>query len=258
MDRPSGEFVQAGPGHWGRDPTMARAGLVHGFSCRDMSPAGPAPEAAEGVARDLAACLGVAALPRTRLRQRHTAQVHLAPQGGWGDREPPIGDALVAAGPGVVLELLTADCLPVLVLEPIRGVCGAAHAGWRGTLDGIVPATLQALQRDLRAETAAAWVVVGPGIRACCYEVGPEVAAAFRDRWPEADKWMRPAASGRPHLDLALAVRAQAVAAGVPESRVLDTGWCTRCRHDRFFSYRADGPGTGRIVTLATVAGSGR
>jgi len=250
MERPSGVFVEAGPGGWGHLPSLARAGLVHGFSCRDMGPTGPPREVEKEVARDLASCLGVADLPRTPLQQRHTARVHLAPQSGWGDAGPPVGDALVAAGPGVVLELRTADCLPVLAVEPARGLFAAAHAGWRGTLDGVVPATLEALRSDLGADLAATWVAVGPAIRACCYEVGPEVEGAFRDRFAQAGDWMRTSASGRPHLDLVLAVRSQAIASGVPATRFLDSGWCTRCRNDRFFSYRRDGT-EDRQVTVA-------
>ena len=84
--------------------------------------------------------------------------------------------------------------------------------------------------------------------------MGQEVEAEFLAKHPEASGWFHQTASGRPRLDLIAANQAQAARLGVPASRFLDTGVCTRCRNDLFYSYRAEGAGTGRIVTLAAVA----
>jgi hypothetical protein len=240
--RGAGRIEATPAGRWARLPSLTDQGLVHGFSCRDMGgPAGP--EAA------LASALGLGSTPRARLLQRHTGLTVRAaadPQ----PEPPPVGDALVAAGAGVALQLATADCVPILVVDPGCGAFAAVHAGWRGTLAGILPATLRRLSAELGARPAQLRLGVGPAIRACCYEVGREVAGEFEDAWPQAGRWLW-AAAGRVSLDLIAANRDQAAAAGVPASGFLDPGWCTRCRSDLFWSHRAEGPGAGRIVTLA-------
>ncbi len=228
-------------GRYCRLPALTRLGLTHGFSCRDLGSG-----EAEGF---LAGSLGLQELPRARLRQQHTSTVHdvsaaLA-------QTAPVGDALVARGAGWALRLQTADCLPLLLMDTRSGHYGAVHAGWRGTLAGVLRHALQALQSG-GSEPGSTWMAIGPGIRACCFEIGAEVAAAFHARWGESTHpWLHPGRGSRQHLDLAAANLFQAVQAGVPAAQVLDTGLCTRCRRDLFFSYRGDGGATGRIITLA-------
>jgi YfiH family protein len=144
--------------------------------------------------------------------------------------------------------LQTADCLPLLLLDRRSGHYGAVHAGWRGTLAGVLRNALQAMH----AGGGSTWMAIGPGIRACCFEIGEEVATAFHARWGERTRpWLHSGTGKRQHLDLAAANLWQAVQAGVPATQVLDTGLCTRCRRDLFFSHRGDGGVTGRIITLA-------
>jgi YfiH family protein len=221
-------------------------GLPHAFSCRDLDPAAPGHGS---VGPMLARAEGLDGLPTARLRQRHTALVHRA-DGPAAEKSPPVGDGLVSIDPGWVLTLRTADCLPILLLDPATGAYAAVHAGWKGTEAGVLAAALELLRRAGVA-TSSLWMAVGPCIRLCCYEIGDEVAARFEQRWDAASSWLRPGERGRPHLDLVAANRWQASAAGMRPGRVLDPGICTRCRRDLFFSYRADGAGTGRIVTVA-------
>lgn len=241
---PQGVVEGGSDGRWGRIPALTDAGLIHGFSCRDL----PSPAAT------LAARLGLGELPRRSLRQRHTARVHLADARRAGE-EIPWGDALVARGPDIVLTISTADCLPVLLLDPAGSAFGAVHAGWRGTLAGVLDAALRRMVEELGAAPAAMRAGIGPGIRACCFEVGPEVVESFTARYAQASEWFVPGPRGRTHLDLVAANRHQLIRAGVPEGRIADAGWCTRCRADLFHSYRREGAGAGRIVTLAA-AGS--
>jgi YfiH family protein len=134
-------------------------------------------------------------------------------------------DGLFSATPGPVLAILAADCAPVI----LWGADGVAivHAGWRGLVAGVVAKGVERV-----GAVHAAWV--GPAIRACCYEVGAEVIAAFRDAGlPVADE---------SHVDPGLAAGAALADAGV--QRVAIAGLCTSC-DDRFFSYRRDGV-TGR------------
>lgn len=247
-------FERSPDGGWARLPRLDALGLRHGFSCRDLD--GP-----DGPAVALAEAMGIAAIPRARLRQRHTDRVHEA-AAGLGTGEPPVGDALIAAGPGLALAVSTADCVPLLLVDEPRGAFAAVHAGWRGTRSCILPRTIEAMGRRFGTDPARLTVAIGPCIRACCYEVGDEVRDAFAAIGPASGSWFAPGPGRRLHLDLAAANRDQAASAGVPAGSVLDSGCCTRCRNDLFHSYRAEGPGAGRIITLAamplsTPAGSG-
>lgn len=228
-------------GRYCRLPALTRLGLTHGFSCRDLGSS-----EADGF---LAGILGLQQLPLARLRQQHTSTVHDV--SAELVKTPPVGDALVARQAGWALRLQTADCLPLLLVDTRSGHYGVVHAGWRGTLAGVLHQALQALH-SAGSGPGSTWMAIGPGIRACCFEIGTEVVAAFRARWGERTRhWMHPGAGSRPHLDLVAANRFQAAQAGVPAAQVLDTGLCTRCRRDLFFSYRGDGGATGRIITLA-------
>jgi YfiH family protein len=173
---------------------------------------------------------------RARLQQVHGATVREAGVGFCGE-----GDALVTATPGLALEIATADCLPVLLTG--AGRIGAVHAGWRGIAAGVVPRALERLGEPRRLAAR-----IGPGIGPCCYEVDEPVAAAVAAAAPGAEVIARRSERGRPVLDLALAVETQLRAAGVTDIRALDV--CTRCHPGWLWSYRRDGAGAGRNLSL--------
>ena len=164
------------------------------------------------------------------LDQVHSATVLDARPGGNGS-----GDALVAAEPDRALSVVTADCVPVLLAAGHR--IAAVHAGWRGVAQEIVPAALERLGAQ---NVVVAWI--GPAIGPCCYEVGPDVAEQVVAA--SSAGVARNGHRGRPHLDLAAAVRVQLERGGVSDVRVV-TG-CTRCDEERLWSYRREGPGAGR------------
>ena len=162
-----------------------------------------------------ASALGVDAL--SFAKQVHGADVLDCDGASEGVRE---GDALVTTRADNGVGVLTADCVPVLVLAE-SGVA-AIHAGWRGIVAGVVPAALARMDAPL-----AAWV--GPSIHACCYEVGPDVTSAFEElALPVADPW---------HVDPSAAVCAQLQRAGI--DRIAASSLCTSC-DGRFFSHRRD------------------
>jgi YfiH family protein len=174
------------------------------------------------------------------LRQVHGAQVRVAP---WEGR--PEGDAAVAWAPGLILGIETADCLPVLLVDPRRRAVAAVHAGWRGTVAAVSRVAVHALLAGgSRAEDLFA--ALGPGIGPCCYEVGPEVRAAFG---PAGAAFFRPGPHGRDHLDVRSANRRQLVEAGLDPARIGGLDQCTSCRPDLYHSYRRDGPGSGRMIS---------
>jgi len=189
--------------------------------------------------------------------------------------QPP-GDALFTDQPGILLSVRTADCLPVLLVDPKRRVVAAVHAGWRGALARIIEKAVGEMRRAFYSEPPSLLAILGPSIRACCYEVGQEVEEAFQGRFTNADKFfckpseasasqrkhpslsflnMRPPghqAFSNPstHLDLVAVAREQLQAAGLAPDHVATVDFCTACRTDLFYSYRQEGSGVGRMLAV--------
>ena len=149
----------------------------------------------------------------------------------------PECDAAVTRTPDLALAVTGADCLPILFVA--GDAVAAAHAGWRGILAGVAEAALRAVCAAGDVRPAAARAHLGPCIRACCYEVGEEVAERFPD-----EALSRHAHSV--HLDLPAAVHLRLMSAGLPLERIEDTGACTACDPSRYFSHRRDRGSTGR------------
>jgi YfiH family protein len=216
---------------------LAVPGLVHGFEQRG----GPGPtETREQARLRVHAALKEAGTLLT-LRQVHGSTLVRAPWQGT-----PEGDAATAHAPGHLLGIATADCLPILLVDPGRHAVAAVHAGWRGSAAGIARKAVAAL---VATGTTAGdlLAVIGPGIGPCCYEVGPEVRAAFGS---EPDSVFLPGPGDRPRLDLRTVNARQLQEAGVREDRILHVDDCTACREDLYYSYRRDGPGTGRMISF--------
>jgi len=165
----------------------------------------------------------------------------------WRIGEPLADDAefdgLVCDRPGPVLGAFAADCIPMVFADPEAKVCGAAHAGWRGTVNGVGPNVIaRMVEAGARADQIR--VALGPSIGACCFEVGTEVVDAFRAAFtarslPERGLVVRGPA--KDHIDLRVAARALLESAGVLREHIDDRPPCTKCEGDRFFSYRRDG-----------------
>jgi YfiH family protein len=175
--------------------------------------------------------------------QVHGARVGLVGRGHTGTVQPAT-DALVTAAAGVALLLRFADCAPVLLFAPDVPAVGLAHAGWRGIVAGVVGATVRAMVDRIGCDPARMWAAVGPTIGSCCYEVDAATAAAVARACPDGADVARER-SGRPVLDLAAAVRAQLMAAGIAE--VEQAGLCTACHVDEFYSHRAEHGHAGRF-----------
>lgn len=158
-------------------------------------------------------------------------------------------DALITATPGVLLMLRFADCVPILLYDPVRQVVGLAHAGWRGTVTGIVSATVQAMERAFGCHPTEMLAGIGPAIGPCCYEVGEDVVQAVAKAYPDGSERLVHRANGRWRLDLWAATQQQLAECGV---RQIETaGICTACRTDEWFSHRAERGRTGRFGALA-------
>ena len=155
----------------------------------------------------------------------------------------PDADAVWSDRPGEVCAILTADCLPVLFCRDDGGKVAAAHAGWRGLLDGVLEATVAAL--DEPGERLLAWL--GPAIGPTAFEVGEEVRAAFIARDPGAAAYFRPSPAGRWLADLYGLARLRLASVGL--TRCYGGDFCTLTDASRFYSYRRDGV-TGRMASL--------
>ena len=154
-----------------------------------------------------------------------------------GPGHHPGCDALVTRTPGLALAVTTADCMPLLFTT--AGAIAAAHSGWRGTAAGMPRVALQAVCDAAGVPPAEVHVHLGPCIRACCYEVGPDVVDRFPASVvrPSGDRW---------RLDLPSAARAQLLEAGVRPDAIEDVDACTACQPMWYFSHRRDAGRTGR------------
>lgn len=229
-------------------------GIFHGFTTREGGlSAGPLAslnlaarpgedarvlrENWERVTRALHPDLGADAV--ALLEQVHGAEVAEVAAPAGPHRVVARADAAVTRVAGIVLAVRTADCVPVLLAAP--GAIGVAHAGWRGTVAGVVPAAVRALCDLADLPPSEVHAVVGPHISGAAYEVGDEVVRGLRGAGLPEESFLRP----RRHVDLGGAVRAQLHAAGV--GRIGSVQGCT-ARDHRFYSHRRDGPSTGRLA----------
>jgi len=152
-------------------------------------------------------------------------------------------DALLENTPGAVVAVKTADCMPILLVDERRRAVAAVHAGWRGTAAGIAGRAVDAMREQFGTEAGDLHAAIGPGIGECCYEVGPEVAAAVQGV----------VSAGRIHINLTEANRRQLLQAGVTAERIYASNLCTQCVADDFHSFRRDREASGRLFSFAGI-----
>lgn len=210
------------------------------------------------------------------LRQIHSDLIHHISEVPK-DNAPLAGDGMVTNVPGILLSVLTADCLPVILVDRKRRAVGVFHAGWRGTVKRIVEKGVGEMYRWFGTGPSDLKAAIGPGIRGCCYEVGPEVRSAFEAQFSYGSGLFRetkernevheryplffltaraPGHSELPKkifLDLAEANRRQLIDTGVPAKNISDLGLCTFCKKDMFFSHRAEKGVTGRMMAAVGI-----
>jgi YfiH family protein len=212
--------------------------------------------------------LGASGLKLISLKQIHSDVIH------FFDAAPAEicqGDASATNRPGLLLGVQTADCVPILLVDPKKRAVAAVHAGWRGTLARIVVKAIGQMQMQFKSNPSDLLAALGPSIGGCCYEVGTEVATRFLSQFPEAPEWfdefrtgdepnpvqwlnmMPPGHQPPPKnvlLDLRKANRAQLLGAGLRAPNIFVSDLCTACRRDLLFSYRKEGPQSGRLMSV--------
>jgi polyphenol oxidase len=205
------------------------------------------------------------------LKQIHSDVVHLFLKPA---ADPPRGDASLTNTPGLLLGVQTADCVPILLVDPKKHVVAAVHAGWRGTLARIAQKTIGRMQLEFACKPADLLAALGPSIGPCCYEVGVELVTKFTAQFADAHdyfdeprtgdepnpiQWLNMAPPGHQpppknvHLDLRKANRSQLIASGLRPNNIYSTDLCTACRTDLFFSYRREGPLSGRLMSVVGI-----
>ncbi len=209
---------------------------------------------AENRAR-MAASLGVPVDNLLSPYQTHSADVAIITE-PWAPPQRPRADALVTTRPDIAIAVTTADCGPILLADASACVVGAAHAGWRGAANGVVEATIVAMEQcgATRERIVAA---MGPMIRQSSYEVGPEFVCAFESQDAGNERFFAPASrAGHALFDLASYIATRLAAAGI--RHVEDLGQCTYSNPARFFSYRRSihrgEPDYGRHVNAIALA----
>ena len=214
--------------------------------------------------------------PLVMLRQIHSDVIHCAAKPSKG---PLPGDGLITRLPGILLAVMTADCFPVILVDPKHRAVGVFHAGWRGTLARIVEKGIGEMRKHFGTRAADIKAAIGPGIRGCCYQVGQDLKDKFESQFGYAAELFRetkerdqiherypllfltaraPGHSELPKqifLDLAEANCRQLLTAGVSARNIFDVGECTACNVDRFFSHRAEKGKTGRMMAVAGIRG---
>lgn len=155
-------------------------------------------------------------------------------------------DGIITNQPQVMIAVGVADCLPVLLLDPVKRVVAALHAGWKGTAGNIAAKGVESLVTLFGSNKNDIFAALGPAIGPCCYEVDEPVRQAFSAGGIDWADCAAVAGSGKWRLDLAGANRQQLLVAGLPDRNIETTGQCVCCQHDWFFSYRRDGGETGR------------
>ena len=259
--------------------------LVHGFSTR---PGGKSVldrekvlnlgfmewdsrEAVQENRRLFQSALGAKDSTMLLLKQIHSDIVHLFSK---SSAAPCQGDASLSNTPGLLLGVQTADCVPILLVDPKKRAIAVVHAGWRGTLTRIAQKTVGRMQLEFGSQPADLVAALGPSIGPCCYEVGVELVNKFTAQFADAHdyfdeprtgdepnpmQWLNMAPPGHQpppknvHLDLRKANRSQLIAADLRPNNIYACDLCTACHIELLFSYRRAGVLSGRLLSVIGV-----
>ena len=164
-------------------------------------------------------------------------------------------DVIVSDAEGVLAGVKTADCVPILIGDPVTRAFAAVHAGWRGTLATAVIVAVEGLAKEYGARPDNLRVAIGASAGPCCYEVGSDVIEAFSSKFIDGEKLFTPTRPGHALVDLLKANRDQLISTGVNSERIHTAPICTMCRTDLFFSYRKEKSIHGKVGRLMAVIG---
>mgnify|MGYP003288285459 CR=1 FL=1 len=253
-------------------PIRQHAAVLHAFSTRlggvsglpfaslNLSlGSGDDPGRVQENRRRFSRALGYDAADLIALRQVHGNRVAVLAAG----RDPRVvrgapGDALITDRPQLPLAVITADCFPVVLVAPQLPAVGIVHSGRKGTAVQVVPTAIELMCREFRVQPDAVFAAIGPGIGGCCYEVDAASAAPFITQDVDEDAVYRPSRPGHVYLDLQHVILRQLEAVGLPSSQVWSANLCTACHPQWFYSYRREGPRSGRMLNVVMIQSTTR
>ncbi len=213
-------------------------GVVHGFSNRE-------------VGTDASLIEKYSKLPRiAQLKQIHSANVVVLDDIENHDdlRE---GDSIITSLKDVGIGIRTADCVPILIVDRDKSIVAAVHAGWRGTLSEIAIKTINTIKSEYGIDSSLLTSVIGPSISSCCYVVGEDVAALFKERFSNCDQYLFESGESKYVLDLGIANKIALEKAGVADIEIVDI--CTKCNAN-FYSYRREGKGVSTQLSFIALS----
>lgn len=193
-----------------------------------------------------------------RVKQVHGHAVRVLARGtvpAEASADRPDGDAVVSNQPGLVLAVMVADCVPIVIVDPVGGAAAAVHAGWRGTCARVAVHAVETMRREFGTRPADLMAAIGPSAGPDDYEVGPALVDAFRDAGHDEaaiDRWFI-RSGAKPRLDLWTANQDQLVTAGLRPDRIHTCSLSTVAHPDVFDSYRVAGERAGRMAALVMV-----
>ena len=198
--------------------------------------------------------------PIVQMHQVHDVKVAVVDRGDMTRDELDGYDAMITNLPGVTIGVRTADCIPVLLYDPVKKAAAAIHSGWRGTVSKIVGKTVIKMQSTYASQPSDILAFIGPGICVDCFQVGEEVALKFKEtgfdinllwsfRGPKTGNGME----GGHHIDLKEACRQTLVEYGLKNKNIKITGLCTYEDNDLLYSARKEGIECGRNITYIKI-----
>ncbi len=198
--------------------------------------------------------MGAEGWPIVTGKQVHSADLRIVRKQCETFYHSPASDGVMSRLPGIFAGVLTADCTPVLIGDPMTGAFAAVHAGWRGTVVKIVEIALTKLKSEFDVSPADCIAAIGPAAGSCCYEVGEDVISQFHATFGYADKLFVNHHEDKANLDVPLANQHQLINAGLSPNNIYKSDLCTMCRNDLFFSYRKE-KSLGAVGRLLSVVG---
>lgn len=208
------------------------------------------PHNVEGNRSLLTRAFGISQERLVTVRQNHGSDLLVidAPNDDLSHFAGVEADGIITNQTGIMIGVTVADCVPILLYDPIRKVVAAVHAGWKGTAAAIVARAVQGMQSVFGSAQAGIKAAIGPCINPCCYQVDQPVKDGFKGQPELWQAVSEPDTTDTWRLDLALANRMQLEDAGLFPANIQTVGNCVCCQKDFFFSYRRDGGETGRQI----------
>lgn len=252
-------------------PLLSRAGVPHGFTTRfggvsegifsslNLAPnRGDDPALVRENYRRVCEALGVERSKLVLSAQVHKDGVRSVTSADWGkglDRPTDYeADGLITDVPGTTLVVFGADCLTILLYDPVRRVAGAVHAGWRGTAAGIVERAVEKMAGQYGCEAKNILAAIGPGISRCCFETGPEVPQAMEQALgKDAAQFVDSLENGKFKVDLKGLNTLWLKRSGVDVTNIDVSGDCTMCRPEKYWSHRYTKGERGSQATLISL-----